>query len=194
MTACRGARPASHRASRLLAAARAAPEAPPPSPSPSVDSGSASLYTNTAFRSENYRETYLSAEQAGSQAAARLPRADGDGRRPQRHQRPSRPRPQAPLGLGFLTLGPGSRSESPMRAALIRLKRRSDFLRTAAARHKAALPGLVLQVAPQPEAAEAPPRIGFTATRKVGNAVVRTRARRRLRAAAASLLPSHAKP
>jgi ribonuclease P protein component len=81
-----------------------------------------------------------------------------------------------------------------MRAALIRLKRRSDFLRTAAARHKAALPGLVLQVAPQPEAAEAPPRIGFTATRKVGNAVVRNRARRRLRAAAASLLPSHAKP
>lgn len=81
-----------------------------------------------------------------------------------------------------------------MRAAPTRLKRRSDFLRTAAARHKAALPGLVLQVASQPGAAEAPPRIGFTATRKVGNAVVRNRARRRLRAAAASLMPVHAKP
>jgi ribonuclease P protein component len=81
-----------------------------------------------------------------------------------------------------------------MRAALTRLKRRSDFLRTAAARKKAALPGLVLQVAQQPEAAAAAPRIGFTASRKVGNAVMRNRARRRLREAAASLMPLHAKP
>ena len=81
-----------------------------------------------------------------------------------------------------------------MRAALTRLKRRSDFLRTAAARHKAAVPGLVLQVASRSEGAEAPPRIGFTATRKIGNAVLRNRARRRLRAAANLLLPAHAKP
>ena len=81
-----------------------------------------------------------------------------------------------------------------MRAALIRLKRRSDFLRTAAARHKAALPGLVLQVAPQAAAAGAAARIGFTASRKVGNAVRRNRARRRLRAAAAALMPAHAEP
>ena len=80
-----------------------------------------------------------------------------------------------------------------MRAALTRLKRRSDFLRTAAARHKAALPGLVLQVANQLDEASSP-RIGFTASRKVGNAVLRNRARRRLRAAAASLMPAHAKP
>ena len=79
-----------------------------------------------------------------------------------------------------------------MRAALTRLKRRSDFLRTAAARKKAALPGLVLQVAHQAEAAA--PRIGFTASRKVGNSVMRNRARRRLREAAASLMPLHAKP
>lgn len=35
-------------------------------------------------------------------------------------------------------------------------------------------------------------RVGFTASRKVGNAVARNRARRRLRAAAAQILPVHA--
>ena len=40
----------------------------------------------------------------------------------------------------------------------------------------------------------APARVGFTASAKVGNAVVRNRARRRLRAAAASVLPRHAEP
>lgn len=35
-------------------------------------------------------------------------------------------------------------------------------------------------------------RVGFTASRKVGNAVARNRARRRLRAASAEVLPAHA--
>lgn len=68
-----------------------------------------------------------------------------------------------------------------------RLKRRSDFLR-AAKGAKAAMPGLVLQAraGPAPEAAS---RVGFTVTRKVGNAVARNRAKRRLRAIADALLP-----
>jgi ribonuclease P protein component len=44
---------------------------------------------------------------------------------------------------------------------------------------KAATPGLVLQALPRGDAR--PARFGFTVTRKVGNAVVRNRARRRLR-------------
>lgn len=36
-----------------------------------------------------------------------------------------------------------------------------------------------------------PPRAGFTATKKIGNSVVRNRARRRLREAARRLLPAH---
>jgi ribonuclease P protein component len=66
----------------------------------------------------------------------------------------------------------------------------------AAARRGAVLPGLILQAArrPEPAAAAAPLGVGFTASRKVGNAVVRNRAKRRLRAAAAALLPRAGRP
>jgi ribonuclease P protein component len=71
-----------------------------------------------------------------------------------------------------------------------RLTRRADFLKVAAGRCKSVAPGLILQAFPEP--AGGAMRVGFTASRKVGNAVVRNRARRRLRAAAAQVLPDHA--
>ncbi|MCB2101344.1 MAG: ribonuclease P protein component [Rhodobacterales bacterium] len=89
-----------------------------------------------------------------------------------------------------------------MSAALPRLKRRSDFLRVARAGRKWAAPGLVLQVRPHRrderfqglDPDHRPPlRVGFTVSKKVGNAVVRNRARRRLRALAEALLPVHAR-
>jgi ribonuclease P protein component len=70
--------------------------------------------------------------------------------------------------------------------APLRLKRRAEFLKVAAKGRKAAVPGLVLQALPRDD--EAPARLGFTVTRKVGNAVVRNRTRRRLREAARLLL------
>jgi len=76
--------------------------------------------------------------------------------------------------------------------ALERLKRRADFLRVAAGRRKWVTPGLILQTLPRAPANDAGIRIGFTATRKIGNAVVRNRARRRLRAAAAIVMTRHA--
>jgi ribonuclease P protein component len=53
-----------------------------------------------------------------------------------------------------------------------------------------------LQAAPRPPEAVAGEkvRVGFTASRKVGNAVVRNRAKRRLRAAAAEILPRYGRP
>lgn len=80
-------------------------------------------------------------------------------------------------------------------AVLSRLKTRADFLRVSAAKRKAAMPGLVLQVAPRPavDGGEGP-RVGLTVSRKVGNAVTRNRARRRLRDAAESVLAGWGRP
>jgi len=54
----------------------------------------------------------------------------------------------------------------------------------------------VLQAEPRPPGAGAgdKARVGFTASRKVGNAVVRNRAKRRLRAAAADILAREGRP
>jgi ribonuclease P protein component len=70
-----------------------------------------------------------------------------------------------------------------------RLKRRAEFLRVAGKGRKAPMPGLVLQALARGD--DGPARIGFTVTRKVGNAVVRNRARRRLKEAARLLLRDH---
>jgi ribonuclease P protein component len=81
-------------------------------------------------------------------------------------------------------------------AGLARLKRRPEFLAVAASRRRWVAPGLILQAARRPEDSELPlvPRIGFTASRKVGIAVVRNRARRRLKAAAEQVLPRTGAP
>jgi ribonuclease P protein component len=82
-------------------------------------------------------------------------------------------------------------------ADLLRLKRRAEFLRVAGKGRKSVTPGLILQALGRDAAAadgaggEAA-RVGFTASRKVGIAVVRNRARRRLRAAVDQVMPLHA--
>lgn len=73
-----------------------------------------------------------------------------------------------------------------------RLKKRADFL--ACARAPALARGAVL-IQARDRSDEAPlVRAGFTATRRIGGAVERNRAKRRLRAAAQELLPLHARP
>src|SRR5262245_61435391 len=69
------------------------------------------------------------------------------------------------------------------------MRRRADFLRAQKSRRQFT-PGLTLESCRSPE--DVPSeicRVGFTASRKVGSAVNRNRAKRRLRAAAAELLP-----
>ncbi|WP_428245720.1 ribonuclease P protein component [Ferrovibrio sp.] len=81
-------------------------------------------------------------------------------------------------------------------AGLERLRRRADYLRVQGAERRSAQPGLLLQAAVAPDFPGISPgiRIGFTASRKVGNAVLRNRARRRLKALARELLQAHAQP
>jgi len=76
-----------------------------------------------------------------------------------------------------------------------RLRKRADFLRLARARRTAA-GGLVLQAAPTPEDSGdgSAMRVGFTASKKVGNAVVRNRAKRRLRALVREVLADSGTP
>ena len=71
-----------------------------------------------------------------------------------------------------------------------RLKRRQDFVAAARALY-AAMPGMVVQMRPRGDAA--PPRVGFTATKKLGNAVVRNRVKRRLREIARLRLAAEAR-
>lgn len=78
----------------------------------------------------------------------------------------------------------------PDKVKVSRLRTRADFLRLAKGR-KWASPGLVLQMAQAPvQSTEA--RAGFTVTKKIGNAVVRNRAKRRLREVARAVLPLYA--
>ncbi|MDE0335995.1 MAG: ribonuclease P protein component [Defluviicoccus sp.] len=76
------------------------------------------------------------------------------------------------------------------------LKKRRDFLRAARNGVKSVTPGLILQVRPNAEAGSDARggRVGFTVSRKVGNAVARNRARRRLRAAVERVLGERARP
>ncbi|WP_328809151.1 ribonuclease P protein component [Profundibacterium mesophilum] len=84
-------------------------------------------------------------------------------------------------------------TERPL--AIERLRERSDFLKAARARYHRT-EGFVLQARERrPGEAEADIlRVGFTCSKKVGNAVARNRAKRRLREIARLVLPRHGRP
>lgn len=86
-------------------------------------------------------------------------------------------------------LDPNAASLPPAVPRLERLKKRREFLRAASRGKRAARPGLVLQALAVPESSL---KLGFTVTKKIGNAVIRNRARRRLKEAARLTLPGMA--
>lgn len=72
------------------------------------------------------------------------------------------------------------------------LAKRADFLRAASARRQGA-PGFLLQARDRHDGTAAV-RVGFTCSKKIGNAVARNRAKRRLREVARAILPPLARP
>src|SRR5215470_10488244 len=117
------------------------------------------------------READLSTEQAGAQAPSRFPRPDGHQGRSHGDCQATRAWPQAAERLSWTwTWTPA--------IAMERLRQRADFL-AAAQGAKVATAGFVLQA--RERAAGGPIRVGFTVSKKVGNAVERNRVRRRLR-------------
>jgi len=115
-------------------------------------------------------EAHLPAEQPCQGSSSRFPGSHGDRRRPCSHPGAPRPRPQKAFGL-------------------IILNKRSEFL-AANNGKRAASGGLVLLVR---DRADGNPqmRVGFTVTKKIGNAVIRNRMKRRFREIARAALPEH---
>lgn len=72
-----------------------------------------------------------------------------------------------------------------------RLRKRASFLR-AARGWRSVKPAFILQIVARDD--DPTIGIGFTASKKIGNAVARNRARRRLREAARCVLPDHGLP
>jgi len=75
------------------------------------------------------------------------------------------------------------------------LRKRADFLRAARAK-RAPCPGFLVQARKRAadEPSETPIRVGYTCSKKVGNAVARNRAKRRLREIARAILPVQGQP
>jgi ribonuclease P protein component len=89
------------------------------------------------------------------------------------------------------------RTRAPAAKPPQRLRRRREFLRAAASGLQQSGRDFKLQAAPREDADRAPPRFGFTVTKKTAGAVGRNRIRRRLKealrlgGAAAEALPGH---
>ena len=114
-------------------------------------------------------EAHFSAEQSSTRPASRLSRPDGNCGR-----------------TGSDPRSPGTRSQEAFR--LTTISARKDFLAANSAK-RAANGGFVLLVRDRADS-DAALRLGITVTKKIGNAVVRNRMKRRFRALAREILPA----
>ena len=117
-------------------------------------------------------EAHVPAQQSRPRAAPRLSSSHVDGRRSFGDPRPSQSRPQEAVRLKTIS-------------------RRADFLAANKGRRRVT-PGFILLT--HERGGDAEPRVGFTVTKKIGNAVVRNRMKRRFRALVRDVIAPSAQP
>jgi ribonuclease P protein component len=146
---------------------------------------SATIFISRRKKFKDYsHEAHFSAEQSRACSSPRFSSPHVNRCWPQHPERTPRTRPQEAVGL--IT----EQANRDMRGYSV-ITKRSDFL--AANRGKRyATPGFVLLVKDRQD--ESPDiRLGITITKKVGNAVIRNRMRRRFRALAQEMLAQNGK-
>lgn len=110
---------------------------------------------------------------------------------PQPDARPGRDDPAPADGAAAFACDDAPRDGAPCGPLPPVLRKRAEFLRAASARRQGTA-GFLLQARPRGD--EGAFRVGYTCSKKIGNAVARNRAKRRLRALARAVMPEVALP
>lgn len=125
-------------------------------------------------------ETNVSTSQPQTQKDSRLSCTDGDSRRPRRSQTAPGKGAEASHGdHSAQATEPASRVKASPFPKALRLRRREDFLRVQAQGQRRVRGAFVVLVLRRQDGG--PSRLGVTASRKVGRAVVRNRVKRLVR-------------
>ena len=145
---------------------------------------------DTEFRCE----THISAKRSRAQKTAWFPDTQSDQGWPQSPRKAAGQGPQKPLGLARVSRALPCRTASTT-TPLGRLKNRVEFLRLREGPSWRS-DSLVLQAQRRPDAPghDGLARFGFTATRRLGNAATRNRARRRLKETVRLVAGRYARP
>ena len=131
-----------------------------------------------AQRQMNFYETPVSTIEDSSQTPARIPQPEFDEERPRHFEKPPPGRPQTPDPRWHLSMSAPPRSLRFPRER--RIVRGRDFQQARARGQRLAVGCLVLNWL---NAASEQTRLGVITSKKIGGAVIRTRARRLLREA-----------
>jgi len=146
-------------------------------------SGFVDKFVFSSNRSHSSEQADVPAEQPSSAQEARLPSSDAHPRGSRDHRRPPWQGSSAPRGLSDPSDG-----DHLVLPASNRLRRSDDFRRAVRSGRRASRRAVVLHLLVEDGCAE-PPRVGFVVNKAVGNAVLRNRVHRRLRAVLTARLP-----